>query len=498
MHPTTLLLALFALVPQETTLRSRPIRIHRETTYLTEPLDESGHVDYVEALNQRYNQCSSDTNANAALREVMGTGDVDESLSEAGYFQMLGLPVEQAEPRFVDFYEFAKTTGFDRQQLFTQSREISRRPWDVNEYAFSADWLSANSRALRGLREAARRTDWFEPLGPTGKRLLQVYTPQDSRTAVRLFAASAMFKIGSGDHSKVWEDIIACARLGSHVGQGSTTVEGLVGYLGNHYARAAEFAFLSKVRAPPTVMERYRVELKAVRPPKTMAARVAESERFAFLDVVCAMQRGEDVSEVFDNPLPAHIKAMKEADIDFNAVLQAGNAWFDHTAAVMAKPPGPERTRQLDVVLKELGEKAIGVEAAEPNVFAGDDSAERFAATAIALMYRVPGKGFAPVGLRQILDAEDLSVASSRLSEIAWELHSYRREHSKYPQSLDELERDEFKLPLDPFSGQHFVYSLDTEDGCLVYSVGANRSDDGGTDPARGVENHDYVVRLAK
>ena len=57
----------------------------------------------------------------------------------------------------------------------------------------------------------------------------------------------------------------------------------------------------------------------------------------------------------------------------------------------------------------------------------------------------------------------------------------YRAEHDSYPPSLDDLVPDYIPdLPEDPFSGESFVYTS-TESGYLLYSVGPDMRDDGGS-----------------
>jgi hypothetical protein len=93
----------------------------------------------------------------------------------------------------------------------------------------------------------------------------------------------------------------------------------------------------------------------------------------------------------------------------------------------------------------------------------------------------------------------DQTLADVDLMEIAFRLEDHRRRSGSYPSSLDALEG----IPSqDPFSGGPYVYRL-TKGGAVVYSVGRNRSDDGGTPPpyTKYVENRklgDVVWRLGE
>jgi len=57
----------------------------------------------------------------------------------------------------------------------------------------------------------------------------------------------------------------------------------------------------------------------------------------------------------------------------------------------------------------------------------------------------------------------------------------YRAEHDSYPPSLDDLVPNYIpELPEDPFSGESFEYTP-TESSYLLYSVGPDMRDDGGS-----------------
>ena len=70
------------------------------------------------------------------------------------------------------------------------------------------------------------------------------------------------------------------------------------------------------------------------------------------------------------------------------------------------------------------------------------------------------------------------------------------------PENLEALAPEYLeKVPLDPFTGKPLLYKR-TDAGCLVYSVGDDRTDDGGTAPAAGQTRYgvgtDIVIELEK
>jgi hypothetical protein len=71
-------------------------------------------------------------------------------------------------------------------------------------------------------------------------------------------------------------------------------------------------------------------------------------------------------------------------------------------------------------------------------------------------------------------------MATSHVARLAVWIEQYRLANGRLPQSLAELPQAD-SLPSDPFTGKGFVYRL-TSDGYVLYSLGANRRDDGAAD----------------
>jgi hypothetical protein len=70
---------------------------------------------------------------------------------------------------------------------------------------------------------------------------------------------------------------------------------------------------------------------------------------------------------------------------------------------------------------------------------------------------------------------------SADLARVAIALERYRMAHGKYPESLDALVPQFIdKLPRDVIGGGPLKYHF-TNDGFVLYSIGWNEKDDGGT-----------------
>ena len=78
-------------------------------------------------------------------------------------------------------------------------------------------------------------------------------------------------------------------------------------------------------------------------------------------------------------------------------------------------------------------------------------------------------------------------------TRIAAALQLHKMQRRVYPEHLDELPYDILSpLPKDPFTGEGFIYRKE-DDGFILYSVGKNLKDDGGTPKAKKQSEEAYT-----
>ena len=84
-------------------------------------------------------------------------------------------------------------------------------------------------------------------------------------------------------------------------------------------------------------------------------------------------------------------------------------------------------------------------------------------------------------------------------ADAAIAVERYRRKEGKLPQRLDDLVPDFLpQIPTDPFDGRPLRYRV-REEEYLIYSVGADRVDNGGhADPELGDIDPDTVFRVRR
>ena len=166
-------------------------------------------------------------------------------------------------------------------------------------------------------------------------------------------------------------------------------------------------------------------------------------------------------------------------------------------------PPGLARLSRQDGLafyLEQMAELAAATQRPWPQALHDSDQAEQRIDQIIdgsivtKIRYWIPAllapawsASFqATARIRATSDAVDTGIAIER----------YRREHGKLPEKLDELVPEFLpRVPIDPYDGQPLRY-VDDDEGCRVYSIGMNRTDEGGVGDLLGHPEEDVVFRL--
>lgn len=114
-----------------------------------------------------------------------------------------------------------------------------------------------------------------------------------------------------------------------------------------------------------------------------------------------------------------------------------------------------------------LHEQEAGESAAEAEI-------DALPSTAILTRLAIPST-------RKVLASARRKHAEVRCAAVALACERFRRKHNTWPESLDRLVPDSLDaVPLDPFDGAPLRYRR-LDDGVVVYSVGPDRRDDGGS-----------------
>ena len=339
-------------------LRTPPLRISKETTYITQPLTADGtRVDYFAALEQELYppEMKTDENGYRLIVRALGVaGDSAEEREEgvekptrvAQIYEKLGLdPTGKPTMTFMEpdqfLRQYADREGFDEKrtrELYSKVHEF----WTLDDLPMMEPWLAQNDPVLDLVGQAVRKPRFRIPLTRSKRDTLSPAAPflpeiQRMRSFARMLQARARFRIGTGDIDGAMADVISCKRLGRHLESHDTIIACLVGIAIRGIAAPIGIAAIRESQPSEEQLRHFVDELNAI-PVRMDTNRIRRMERYYALDYLQAMAVGDDsmpwfFAEWYDleelSPGPVVHLA-----IDWNIVMRRVNAAFDEWADI--------------------------------------------------------------------------------------------------------------------------------------------------------------------
>jgi hypothetical protein len=505
-----LLVGLLVSTGDELKKRRASFTVSKETTHVTGPVGKDGYIDYPAALNERLGKgVTPNSNANVLIWQALGPTPQGSRRMPAEFFKLMGMDEPpEAGDYFVDMTQFTRNQlqlndPDERFEIEQQSRAAGRRPLAAHDYPHVADWLKANTEPLDLVADAVKRPRYFNPHVPARREkgsagLMSVAQPgvQSCRYVADALVARAMHRLHAGQTDAAWQDLLACIRLGRHVGRGATLIEALVGIAIGERAHRAALVFLERPELKAKDFRGFLADLRAAPPMPDLGHHLDTAERFIFIEWVMTADR-EGVEKLVEGleMVDGLVKAVTDKEpagrlfpevpvpagpqaINWDPALRAGNQLFDRLVAAARETDRPKREDQFDRIEKEIKDvrrKLAGSKEVEGAVRGTDVTPEARGRVFgdLLLILMVPAA-------RKMQASFDRNEQTGRNLHVAFALAAYRRDHGAYPKSLDALAPKYLpKVPDDLFTGKPLVYRP-VEAGYLLYSFGPNGKDDGG------------------
>jgi hypothetical protein len=479
--------------------------ISKETTYVTEPVDKDGHIDYVAALNKRLREgVTPANNANAVLIKALGPQPEGKELP-AEFFKWLEVP---APPKrgdyFIDLKDYTKDhlklKPKQRYEIDEQLGRAMQRPWTEKQYPHLAAWLKANQKPLALVDDAVKRTHYFWPLLPMDPDLGLMSARIGSfyyGMMAKALTARAMLRTSQGATDAAWQDLLACLRLGRLVGRGGGLTEGIEGYYIGIKACRAQLAWLEASKPDAKRIAGCLRDLQKLPPLPGIADKVDQFERFMFLDSLKMVDKHGLLyaMETFEGLTPTKKRnRLLEAavdGIDWDPAMKSANRWYDRWTLAMRENDRGPREKKLRRLFQEVSQLRADVTSDESKrklVFGGPATRGKVVGD-ILLSLIFPAMRKSQITADQAQQTQDNLL-------FAFALAAYQRDHGSYPKKLDDLAPKYLaNIPPDLFTSKPLVYRPG-EKSYLLYSFGVNGKDDGGRGSEDDPPGDDLSVRM--
>ncbi len=490
--------SIFAMVSLAFAEPPKPkFKMGKDTTFITEPLDADGYLDYETALNERLRgKITPETNAMVVFCQALGPKPEGAEVPPE-FYKWLGIePPPENGDYFVSLEEFLrKKTG---KALSTGEYDalmgLRKQPWTKKEHAHVAEWLDAIDKPLGLIGQGVERKDYFYPLVSTrkvvGRRgmLLGALIPhvQKNRAIANALLMRAMWRMGERKYDLAWQDLIVCQRLGRHAARGGMHIETLVGNAVVALAIQSQLAFLEQLQPDAKQAIAYIRELKSLPAMPTLIEKMELGERFVLLDSTQSIRR--DGSEEGDNfgDIPKIPGPEREAALDlldWNATFRVVFENYDRAIEIAREPDRKKRKAEWAKLNTRLDEDVQFVtRKVEKQQNLGHDIGEQIGLILISLL--LPA-------VDRIGNSHDRIEQTHQNLQLAFALAAYRADNGKYPATLDLLAPKYLaKIPSDLFNEKPLIYKPNAT-GYILYSVGENGTVDNGLSTS-----DDIVVRM--
>jgi hypothetical protein len=471
-----------------------PLRVSPETTVITAPLAADGLPDYQAHVLSHYGpRPDPEDNAAVLLLAALWPMEID-SVDRPLVCAAIGIPASPPTdpPPLVEFRNDPLVKPLE--EVFER---LQTRPWRGNDQPEIRAWLERNAAAIDLLVAASERKTYWLP-SPTLLRskpsgtLIEILLPdiQSMRHASRTLCCRAMWHAGEGRIEAAWRDVVAVRRLCRLLAdRPGFLIKHLVAIAMASQAHAATVLLLGQPGLTVEFVQAMRQDMELRQSPET--PRYGDTlERLMCVDAAVSMARDRrgrwQLTQALAAPLAAGSLDVPWLDtsLDWNVITSRINEYYAELEAVAALPTHRERVDRMDKLQAALEARArpsSGWQMAGLLVTAAVNRHERSAHGADRLLML----------LAPALSSYDAAVARAESQELllrlavaleAWRLKEPAAEDRGYPERLDELVPTMLaELPQDPFTEKPFVYER-RGDGYLLYGLGQNGVDDGGTD----------------
>ncbi|MDG2012249.1 MAG: hypothetical protein P8J33_02010 [Pirellulaceae bacterium] len=499
------------------------LQISPSTTSLTGPLRADGSLDYIAAINQRHmDGIKPEENAVAVIFHLTPEGSFPESseisckMMRDQFARALGFsttpPVLKLEDPETSIQNQLPQLAEDpkayeeAEQHLEEFRSARKKPWKSSRFPEFAQVLKEQQEALNLIAKAAACPRYYHPLIVPASQfgninLLDASLPmgQRFRQCVRVLLMRAMNSLGDGQPGNVAsaiQDIQSARRLGWLQCQSISLTEKLIVAAIYRMVNEAEINLIASGQLTTQQLQDHQTYISKHKYQMDMADRIDFGERIIVLDQMQSLmtnpkQLGQHQNHSSPAAFQKNLMRGLVRSSDINTTLRVINQWFDRSASAANQPTIKQSLAAFEVIEDELS-KFQPFDNWRSTVFSfvsGPKSRGQYIGNLLAAMLM-------PAGASLVRADFDVST-QDQLSEIAFAVSGYRSKYHKLPASLTMLVPEFLEqVELDQFDVGDIQYRFN-ETGFMVYSFGADGSDNGGRDASEVENRREYDIRIS-
>ena len=460
--PHVVFCAIFVALPVAKAQQNQ-IEVSKATTFITQPLDKDGYVDYVEALDQLKNKVSPEDNAYVALIRLNGPQvfyrDREKCLAE--YFAKLGIEPLEVKEKYVRF-----------EGSFDEGWALEQSPWREADHASGAKWLIANRSYVKQWQAAAEQKALYIPyIHASGmgscENAIVVFKRRD------LLSAYFMKYVGEGDWESAWQLNLSLRKMSKLVSKSGGFVDYLSALAWSEVSNIQLKQFMASATLTSQQWARIRKEMKDNRFVFGDYEPLRYYDRLFILSGLQASVIYPGKGFVIQQEVTKAAEGKYGTKVDWNEAMRHFNRTFDNEI----------RNHTEQSCLKLFAWHKRDVELREPRF---KKELETLQPKTMAEWSRLLGEWTAIQTANSTVSVIRASLKHElveKMTDISLAICQFRSKTGKVPQTLGELVPEYVtEMPQDSFSNQPLNYRAN-DNGFKIYSVGIDGVDDDGKKP---------------
>lgn len=393
----------------------------------------------------------------------------DDSLNAAPLYQ-------KAIDTLVDVNDVKELLRLDFHDANDQRKELIRQ------------WLAKNQTSLDLVAKGSQLPYFWQPYQSKApeQSVMSVLLPNLTFCRAICYALcwQSWLNAEDGNINAALSDIEALYRFGRHNKSGKILIEQLVGIAIEGRAMGTTRWLLDTYKIDPGTLAEFQRRLQHLIDNDTFGLDIQSEKLFMFDEIQrCFTESRFGPAHVYPRRLveisyiaismdgiPSEVNQLGDLDWALASVLPLKNF-----PCIFTHPNKAESIASANALYKFWDENITKTPAQlHAEQIDLDAESRRLIKNNIVLKVLTPGlERLHMVAWRNKVDAEGTLVTIA--------LVRYKQDTGNYPETLDKLVETKYirQVPIDPFSDKPVIYRK-TADGCILYSVGANLTDDGG------------------
>ncbi len=386
----------------------------------------------------------------------------------AEYKAIVGVDELDPNDNARDFYEKARQSVIDVPNEWYQVKDMWPVHWSEEQCVAISSWLSASEQALDYVVKGSQKPYYWPEFSGS---LMLAAIPDIAwvRNVTSALYARSQLYAADGELDHAISDLVTCFRLGAHFTGRWVLVAQIRGSSTRGFAMKGAFSILANTQVQPVTLRHLQTRLEQLR-ANGMYSFDFTAERFVFYDCIQRMFTDDGNGDGYIPEVALRIPG------PWKSFLPGFSEQQKHDLLKLDR-------RQTTILTDELFDRLA--EATKMTAWQFQNDANHVRTGIETVIERNAYIAFLAGSYIKTLDLASRMQTDLEALIATVAILRYEAERGQLPSSLETLVDEGYlrALPQDSYSDGPLIYRR-TDDGFILYSLGADFDDDGGT-PSR-------------